>query len=78
MLNRANKGACPNDYHKQVIMNKALLQLGAPSTYGSGFDELPAPVLSKQIASKKVRGIIDAHLKGRPLKIEEAREKAAL
>ena len=78
MMDQANKGARPKDYFRQVIMNKALLQLGAPSTYGSGFDELPAPVLSRQISSMKVRGIIDANLKGRMLKIEEAREKAAL
>ena len=78
LIDEANKGATTRNYYKHVIMNKALLQLGATSDYGSGFDELPAPTLSRAITSKKVRTIVEANLKGRPLKIEEAREKAAL
>ena len=60
------------------MQKKTLLQHDGFKLYGSGFDEVPAPKLSKTVFSKKVSNLITTSMAGRLEKIQQAREEAAL
>lgn len=69
MIDHANKGTTTERYISKVIQSKALLRQGHLAEYGSGFDELPAPALSKAIHSKRAAKLIQDNLDGRQVKI---------
>ena len=69
IIDEANKGSTIESYFSKVIQSRALLQEGQLAEHGSGFDELPAPVLSKAIHSARMAKLVRDNLEGRQLKI---------